>query len=85
MVREILGHDPPVDVRGDEYDLSPLGWALHGSVHGWHRDTGDYGGTVQALLAAGAVPPPSRGDLVPSEAAREVLHRHVTEEGSSSP
>jgi len=77
MVREILRYDPPVDVRGDEYDLSPLGWALHGSVHGWHSDTGDYGGTVQALLEAGAVPPPIRDDLVPSEAAREVLRRHT--------
>jgi len=75
MVREILRYAPPIDVRGDEHDLSPLGWALHGSVHGWHRDTGDYGGTVRALLDAGAVTPTMRGDLVPSEAAREALNR----------
>ena len=50
-----------------------LGWASHGSENGWHSRTGDYAGTVEALLAAGAKPP---AKLQGSPAVREVLRRH---------
>lgn len=59
MVREILRYHPPVDVRGDDYDLPPLGWAFHGSENSWHRETGDHVGVVEALPAAGAKVPRS--------------------------
>jgi len=79
MVREILRYDPPLELRGDDHDLTALGWALHGSEHGWHRKTGDYAGVVEALLAAGAKLPELTDDLEASEAVRAVLRRYSQE------
>lgn len=74
MVREILRYDPPLDLRGDDHDLPALGWALHGSEHGWHRQTGDYPGVVEALLAAGAKLPENEFEV--SEAVRRVIEKY---------
>jgi ankyrin repeat protein len=76
MVREILRHHPTVDILGDAYNMTPLGWAAFGSENGWHRETGDYAGAVEALLQAGASSPPRMDEFVASEAVREVLDRH---------
>jgi len=73
MVRELLDHHAPVEVKGDEYDATPLGWALHGSVHGWNRRTGDYADTVAILLAAGAQAPPPSENVETTDAVRAVL------------
>ncbi len=54
MARDLLRHGAPLNVRGEEYNATPLGWARHGSVHGWYSKTGDYDGTIKALLDAGA-------------------------------
>jgi ankyrin repeat protein len=74
MTRDLLQHRASIDARDATYDGTPLDWALHGSAHGWHRETGDYAGTVEALLAAGARPP-ARPDLEVSDAVRDVLRR----------
>ena len=77
MAREILLHDPPLELTDADFNATPLGWAIHGSVHGWHCRTGDYAGTVEALLNAGAkLPPRVDGG---SEAVREMLRRHGLE------
>ena len=77
MAREILRHNPPLELTDADFNATPLGWAIHGSVHGWHCRTGDYGGTVEALLTAGAkLPPKVRGG---SEAVRDALRRHGVE------
>lgn len=76
MAREILRHDPPLELRDNDFNGVPLGWASYGSVHGWHCKTGDYVGTVEALLAAGAQAPPLTDDLEASEPVRAVLRRH---------
>ena len=34
-----------------------MGWAIHGSEHGWQRETGNYAALVEALFRAGAKPP----------------------------
>lgn len=57
MAERLLRENPPVDLPDSEFHSTPLGWAIYGSEHGWHRDTGDYPGVVRALLHAGAVPP----------------------------
>ena len=54
MLREILKYHPPLDSRDNDHRIPPLGWALHGSLHGWHAKTGDYGAVVTALIDAGA-------------------------------
>ena len=77
MVKVILRFNAPLEILGDAFDLPPLGWALHGSVHGRYKDTGDYAGTVEALLEAGAMAPPLSADLEASEPVRAVLRRHA--------
>jgi hypothetical protein len=73
MAREILRHEPPLELTDADFNATPLGWAVHGSVHGWHCRTGDYAGTVEALLNGGAkLPPQINGG---SETVKEVLRR----------
>ena len=75
MVREILRYNPPLELRGDDHDLPALGWALHGSEHGWHRKTGDYPAVVDALLAAGAKLPEAEFEV--SEAVQRVIDKYA--------
>jgi ankyrin repeat protein len=76
MVREILGYHPQLELSCD-HSITALGSALHGSMNGWHRDTGDYVATVAALLAAGAKPPQVTDDLEASEPVRELLNEYA--------
>lgn len=74
MAREILRYHPPLELTDADFQATPLGWAIHGSVHGWYCQTGDYAGTVEALLNAGAkIPSIVNGG---SEAVRAALRRH---------
>jgi len=75
MVRELLRHTPPLEVADNEHHAKPLGWAIHGSLHGWYRATGDYGATVDALLQAGVAHPEVADDFEGSDAVRDVLRR----------
>jgi len=73
MTREILQFHPALELRSRDYSGTALSWALYGSGNGWHRETGDFVGTVRALLEAGAIVPPDPETLEPSEAVLEVL------------
>ncbi|MBV9268970.1 MAG: ankyrin repeat domain-containing protein, partial [Acidobacteriaceae bacterium] len=73
MTREILRFNPDVDVKSQEYEGTALSWAVYGSGNGCHRDSGDFVGTVRALLDAGATVPPHAVELEPSEAVMEIL------------
>lgn len=57
MVRTILRFAPPLEATDADFKGTPLGWAIHGSEHGWYSQSGDYGATVTLLLQAGAVRP----------------------------
>jgi len=81
MVREILRYHPQIEHKGNEYEISVLGSALHGSENSWHRDTGDYAAVVETLLDAGAKAPKLTDDLEASPAVREVL-REYEEKGA---
>ena len=78
MTREILKHAPPLEVKDADFDSTPLGWAIYGSENGWFCKTGDYAGTVDALISAGA----SLADieLSGSDAVKAVLRRHGVKE-----
>jgi hypothetical protein len=77
MVKEILPFGPPLEATDADFNGTPLGWALHGSEHGWCAHTGDYPATVEALLQAGArLPEHIRGN----EPVRAVLRRHGMKE-----
>ncbi len=72
MTRVILKHHPELELQSTEYASPALGWALFGSENSWHRETGDYAGTVRALLEAGAAAPSGEG-LDASEVALAAL------------
>jgi len=77
MVRAILGRGPALEARDWNNDATPMGWAIHGSENGWHRDKGDYARVVEALLDAGAKAPPLNDRLVATEPVLEVLRRRA--------
>jgi ankyrin repeat protein len=82
MTREILRFHPALELKSREHDGTPLGWAIYGSGNGWHRDTGDFIGSVRAMLDAGALAPPNAEGLEPSDAVLELLT--LAESGSPS-
>jgi hypothetical protein len=78
MVRALVRHSAPIDIKGDEFDGTPLHWAVYGSAHGWRRETGDYAGAVETLIAAGAKVAALAPDIDASEPVRSVLARHLS-------
>ncbi len=79
MARMLLALHPPLEAKDADFNSTPLGWAIHGSEHGWNCETGDYAATVDALLQAGAVRPIA---IAGSAAVREVLSRDGLSHGS---
>jgi ankyrin repeat protein len=75
MARDLLRYAAPPDIPDEDHGGTPLSWAVYGSVHGWRCKDGDYGGTVESLLNAGAKPPQGAGDLEASEPVRDELRR----------
>jgi len=73
MAREILRFQPDLELKSQEYAGTALSWALYSSGNSWRMETGDFVGTVRALLEAGAVLPPHPEALEPSDAVLEVL------------
>jgi ankyrin repeat protein len=71
MTRAILRHQPPLELADANFQATPLRWAIYGSEHGWHRRTGNYPATVEALLKAGAQPPEKIGG---TEAVQAAIH-----------
>lgn len=53
MVTLLLAHDPPIGVRDPQFQGTPLGWCLHGAVHGWASRRGDFPTCVRLLIEAG--------------------------------
>ena len=54
MAEIILRHRPPLEAVDNDFVKTPLGWAKHGSEHGWHCRSGNYAATIDALRRAGA-------------------------------
>ena len=73
MARVILRFHPDLELKSQEYAGTALSWALYASGNGWHRDTGDFVGTVRSLLDAGALLPPDPEALEPGDAVLEML------------
>jgi hypothetical protein len=73
LVRLILAHGGSIENSDNDYRVTPLNWAIHGSQNGWYKEKGDYPATVEVLIDAGARLPESLGG---SEAVQEVLRRH---------
>jgi ankyrin repeat protein len=73
MAEVVLRYNPPLEWTDSDFHATPLGWAIHGSEHGWYCRTGNYVATVQALLKAGAKPPEK---VEGTEAVKDVLRRY---------
>jgi len=76
MVRDLIAHNAPINVFETEHGGSPLAWALHGSLHSWERNKGDYAGVTLTLLAAGAAIPKPEQPLEATEEVLEIIERH---------
>ena len=74
MTREILRYNPPLEPTDADFQGTPLGWAIHGSEHGWYCRTGNYAVTVELLLKAGAKL--TEKETGGTEAVKEVLRRY---------
>jgi ankyrin repeat protein len=77
MVQALLSHNAPVNVFETQYGGNPLFWALHGSLHSWEREKGDYVGVARTLLAAGASIPKPELPLEAAEDVLEVIQEHT--------
>jgi len=75
MTRTILGFQHPLEVTDADFQGTPLGWAIHGSEHGWYCRTGDYAATVRLLLEAGARRPQKTDKGTP--VVKEILRQYV--------
>ena len=73
MAKVILGFDPPLEARETDFGQTPLQWTIHGSIHGWHAEQGDYPGVAELLLQAGAKAPLLTPQVQASEAVLAVL------------
>jgi ankyrin repeat protein len=78
LVQALLRSNPPLEDAENDFHATPLGWATHGSEHGWHRHTGNYPAVVEALLEAGAKLPDTASG---TDAVKEVLRRHGGKDG----
>lgn len=72
MTAALIRAGAKTDLLDADHAMTPLGWAIYGSQHGWHHRTGDYGGVVERLLAAGAARPDAIGG---SAAVQDALGR----------
>ncbi len=73
LAETILRRNPPLECVDSDFNGTPVGWAIHGSEHGWHKESGDYAGTVEALIRAGAKLPEKLGG---TESVKAVLRQH---------
>jgi ankyrin repeat protein len=75
LARLILKYNPALEDTDNQYQSTPLNWAMYGSVNGWHPEAGDYAGVVEALLDAGAHLPKQ---VSGSKAVRAVFRKRRT-------
>ncbi len=73
LARLILKRNPPLATTDNDFQGTPVNWAVHGSQNGWYCSTGDYPATLEVLLDAGVPLPEQTGG---TEAVRGVLARH---------
>lgn len=79
LVQLFIRHGAALENNENDYQGTPLNWAMYGSEHAWHPESGDYPATVEALIAAGAGLPRQPGGTEP---VREILSRHGVNDGT---
>lgn len=83
LVRLLLGHGAPVNVRDTRYGSSPIAWAAHGSLFSGKGTDEEYTTIVQLLLDAGATREESinRWQEPPETMARPAVAALLVERG----
>jgi ankyrin repeat protein len=79
LVQLLLLWNAPLEDVENDFRGTPLGWAIHGSEHGWHRRSGNYPTVVEALLKAGAQVPKT---VSGTDAVKAVLRRYGSEDAA---
>lgn len=59
LVEGLLKTNPSLEAKDDDFNGTPMRWAIHGSSNSWHRAQGNYAAVVKLLLKAGAKPLPA--------------------------
>lgn len=77
MVNALIAHNAPLNIYETEHGGNPLAWALHGSLHSWERNKGNYPAVAQALLRAGVEVPKPEGPLEATEEILAIIHKHA--------
>lgn len=83
MVRLLLEHGAPVNVRDSAYGSSPIAWASHGSVNARPGHDADYLAVIDRLLDAGATRAESFNQWgeAPENLCSEAVARRLRERG----
>jgi ankyrin repeat protein len=83
LVRQLLAHGAPVNVRDSRYGSSPIAWTAHGSRFSPRANDDDYPAIVHLLIDAGATRPESfnNWDEAPESFARPSVVRALRERG----
>jgi ankyrin repeat protein len=56
-VKLLLEHNPPLELSDNDFQATPLHWAMHGSENGWFCQEGNYPEVARLLIGAGAIIP----------------------------
>jgi ankyrin repeat protein len=56
-VELLLKLNPPLELKDNDFNCTPLQWAMHGSENGWHKRDGDYAEVARLLIKSGAIIP----------------------------
>jgi len=86
MVRVLLARSPAIGVRDAGHGGTPLGWCVHGSMHGQKKKTGAFAEVARLLIDAGetvepAMLPTGRDDV--DEILRAGLKARTTNDRKS--
>jgi ankyrin repeat protein len=53
-VKLLIERRAPLELSDNDFQATPLQWAMHGSENGWHWGDGDYPAVARLLINAGA-------------------------------
>jgi ankyrin repeat protein len=75
LVEELLRRDPPLELRDNDFDGTPLDWTIYASKHGWPCSPAHHAEVAELLLKAGAQLRKMPDETVATDAVRDVLAR----------
>jgi ankyrin repeat protein len=71
-IKLLLKHRAPLEISDNDYQATPLHWAMHGSENGWFCREGNYPEVARLLIDAGAKIP---AEISGTKQIREAISR----------